>query len=50
MFGLDKYTDTVLMAYGVSIALLIVLIGMSLIKSKRIKRDLDEQEARNAKN
>jgi heme exporter protein D len=50
MFGLDKYTDTVLMAYGVSIVMLAILIAASLIKSKRVKRDLDAQEAKNGKN
>jgi len=46
MFGLDKYTDTVLLAYAVSIVILAVLIATTLIKSKRVKRDLDAQEAK----
>jgi heme exporter protein CcmD len=51
MFGLDKYTDPVLLAYGVSIIMLGILIAVSLIKSKRIKRELDTQEAKsNGKN
>jgi heme exporter protein D len=50
MFGFDKYTDTVLTAYAVSIIMLAVLIAVSLMKSKRIKRELDAQEAKNGKN
>ncbi len=51
MFGLDKYTDTVLMAYCVSIVMLAVLIATSLLQSKRVKRALDEQQAKsNGKN
>jgi heme exporter protein D len=46
MFGLDKYTDTVLLAYAVSIALLGALVWITLAKSKRIKRELDAQEQR----
>ena len=44
MFELDKYTDTVLLAYTVSIILLGTLIWATLSKSKRIKRTLDAQE------
>ena len=50
MFGLDKYTDTVLTAYAVSIIMLAILIAASLMKSKRIKRELDAQEVKNGKN
>lgn len=46
MFGLDKYTDTVLLAYVVSIALLAGLVWISLAKSKRMKRELHAQETR----
>ena len=35
MFGFDKYTNTVLMAYGVAIAMLAILIVLSLMKSNR---------------
>tara|TARA_R110002124_G_scaffold132305_2_gene294822 strand:+ start:2867 stop:3022 length:156 start_codon:yes stop_codon:yes gene_type:complete len=51
MFGFDKYTNTVLMAYGVAIAMLAILIVLSLMKSNRVKRELDAQEAKsNGKN
>jgi heme exporter protein CcmD len=50
MFGLDKYTDTVLTAYTVSIIILGALIAVSLLKSKRVKRELDAQESKNVKN
>lgn len=44
MFELDKYTDTVLMAYAVSILLLCILIWATLSKSKKIKNALNSQE------
>tara|TARA_B110001450_G_scaffold97794_1_gene92781 strand:- start:28 stop:183 length:156 start_codon:yes stop_codon:yes gene_type:complete len=44
MFELDKYTDTVLTAYAVSILLLGILIWVTLSKSKKIKNALNSQE------
>jgi heme exporter protein CcmD len=44
MFELDKYADTVLTAYAVSILLLGVLVWTTLSKSKKIKNALNSQE------
>ncbi|MCA0273629.1 MAG: heme exporter protein CcmD [Proteobacteria bacterium] len=46
MVELGKYAGTVLGAYGVSIALLLGLIGMSFRSSARIRRQLEAQEKR----
>ena len=43
MFELDKYADTVLTAYAVSILLLGVLVWTTLSKSKKIKNALNSQ-------
>jgi len=44
MFELDKYANTVLTAYAVSMLLLGVLIWLTLYKSKKIKNALNSQE------
>ena len=46
MPDLGKYSDAVLSAYAVSIAMIVFLVGMSLIRSRRVKRALAEAEAR----
>lgn len=46
MPDLGKYADTVLSAYAVSIALLVVLVALSLWQSRRGKAHLAEIEAR----
>lgn len=43
---LGKYAFTVLMSYGASLALLVLLIGLSLRRGARVRRELDEIEAR----
>lgn len=43
---LGKYYWTVLSAYGVSIAILAVLVGFYLWRSKRVKADLKRIEDR----
>lgn len=50
MPDLGKYGDTVLSAYGVSIALLLVLVGLSLWRGRRIRGALAEVEARAKRN
>jgi heme exporter protein D len=45
---LGKYAVTVLSAYGASIVLLVVLVVLSLWRSARVRRRLDEAEARRA--
>jgi len=49
MPDLGKYEATVLAAYGVTIVLLLALVGLSLWRSRRSKRQLAELEARRKK-
>lgn len=47
---LGKYAFAVLSSYGVSLALLLVIVGQSVHRSRRIKRQLTQiEERRNAK-
>ena len=50
MPDLGKYGDTVLSAYGVSILLLIVVVGLSLWRGRRVRAALTEVEARAKRN
>lgn len=50
MPDLGKYAFTVLSAYGVSLAFLIGLIGITLRHSGRVRRELEAQEQRKTKN
>ena len=43
---LGKYAVTVLSAYGVSILLLVGLIVMSVAKGRRVRKQMQEVEAR----
>lgn len=47
---LGKYAQTVLSAYGVSILLLVVLAGLSLHRSRRIKNELEQVERKAKRN
>ncbi|WP_375691491.1 heme exporter protein CcmD [Pseudooceanicola sp. LIPI14-2-Ac024] len=46
MPDLGKYADTVLSAYAVSIALLVVLVAVSVWRARRVKAALEKVEAR----
>ncbi len=46
MPDLGKYADTVLSAYGASIAVLVVLVGLSLWRGRRVRAQLAEVERR----
>lgn len=46
MPDLGKYATEVLAAYGVSIALLVVIVALSLRRSRRVAAQLAEVEAR----
>lgn len=50
MPDLGKYAYTVLSAYGVSLALLLGLIGLTLRRSRLVRRLLEEQEQRKTDN
>lgn len=47
---LGKYAFTVLTSYGATIGLLAALIGLSLWRGRRVRRQLDEIEERRAQN
>ncbi|MBD3679212.1 MAG: heme exporter protein CcmD [Rhodobacteraceae bacterium] len=46
MPDLGKYAVTVLSAYGISFVLLAGIVAMTMIRSRRVKRELEEAEAR----
>lgn len=46
MPDLGTYAVEVLSAYGVSIVLLVVIVAMSIARSRRVRAQLDEVEAR----
>lgn len=50
MLDLGKYAGTVLSAYGVTLALLLGLVALSLWQSARVRRALEAQEHRMAGN
>ena len=43
---LGKYAGAVLSAYGVSLGLILVLVVASVLRSRRVKAELDEVETR----
>ncbi len=43
---LGKYTDTVLSAYGASIMLLVLLVGLSIWRGRKVRAALDKVEER----
>jgi len=49
MPDLGTYAVEVSLAYGVSIALLVGLVALSVVQARRIKRALHEAEARRKK-
>lgn len=50
MPDLGKYADTVLSAYAVSIVLVVALVVLTLIRSRRVKAQLEKFEADQSKN
>jgi heme exporter protein D len=46
MPDLGTYAFEVLAAYGVSLLLLAGLVGLSVARAQRVRRELDEAEAR----
>lgn len=43
---LGKYSDTVLSAYAASIFLLVILVALTLLRGRRVRRDMDALEQR----
>ena len=50
MPDLGKYADTVLSAYAVSIVLVVVLVWVSLRRSAKVERQLEDVEAKVKRN
>ena len=46
MIDLGKYAADVLLAYGISLGLIVGLIGLSMYRAKRMKADLAAAESR----
>ena len=46
MPDLGKYATEVLLAYGVSIGLLVVIVALSLRRARKVRARLDQVEAR----
>lgn len=49
MPDLGRYAVAVLSSYGATIALLVAVIALTLWQGRRVKRQLDEVEARQGK-
>lgn len=49
MMELGKYAGAVIGSYAVSVALIVVLVALSIWQSARVKRALNEVEARQEK-
>ncbi len=49
MPDLGKYAGAVLSSYAVSILLIVGLVALSIIRARRVRRGLDEIEARRKK-
>jgi heme exporter protein D len=47
---LGKYADAVLSAYGASIVLLVGLVVMSVVKGRRVRKQMQEIEGRGEQN
>lgn len=43
---LGKYAETVLSAYGISILLLIALVGVSLWRGRKVRAEMEKVEKR----
>lgn len=46
MPDLGKYADAVLGSYAVSLALIVAIVALSVIRARRVRAELDEVEAR----
>ena len=50
MPDLGKYGEAVLSSYGISLALLIGLVVLSVLRARKVKAQLQEVEARGSRN
>jgi heme exporter protein D len=50
MPDLGKYADAVLSSYAVSIALIVALVAVSVLRARKVRAQLDDVENRSRKN
>jgi heme exporter protein D len=50
MPDLGKYADAVLSSYAVSIALIIALVAVSVMRARKVRAQLDDVEQRSRRN
>jgi heme exporter protein D len=50
MPDLGKYADAVLSSYAVSIALIVALVAVSVMRARKVRAQLDDVENRSRKN
>jgi heme exporter protein D len=50
MPDLGKYADAVLSSYAVSIALIVALVAVSVMRARKVREQLDEVENRSRRN
>lgn len=43
---LGKYAETIMTAYAATIILVAVIVALSIVRARKVKRQLDELEAR----
>lgn len=46
MPDLGKYATEVLLSYGISLSLIVLLIAVTVVRSRKVKADLEEIETR----
>jgi len=50
MPDLGKYADAVLSSYAVSIALIVALVALSVLRARKVRAQLDDVEKRSRRN
>ncbi len=50
MPDLGKYADAVLSSYAVSIALIVALVALSVMRARKVRAQLDDVEQRSRRN
>ena len=50
MPDLGKYADAVLSSYAVSIALIVALVAVSVLRARKVRAQLDDVEQRSRRN
>ena len=50
MPDLGKYADTVLSAYGASLVLLVALVAVTILRGRKVRREMETLETRMKRN